>query len=82
MMDANPSVAPYAKLGEVHLRVTAKADTAEHADILIAERAALVREILGNAIYGENDEPLEKAVVNVLKERGKTVRRRKAARAD
>ena len=73
MMDANPSVAPYAKLGEVHLRVTAKADTAEHADILIAERAALVREILGNAIYGENDDPLEKAVVTALKERGQTV---------
>ena len=73
MMDANPSVAPYAKLGEVHLRVTAKADTAAQADVLIAERAALVREILGDAIYAENDDPLEKAVVKVLKERGQTV---------
>lgn len=73
MLDSNPSVAPYAKVGEVHLRVTAKADTAAEADRLIAERAELVRERLGDAIYGENDDPLEKAVVTVLKARGQTV---------
>lgn len=73
MLDANPTVAPYAKVGEVHLRVTARADTAEEADTLIAERAVLVRERLGDAIYGENDDPLEKAVVTLLKARGKTV---------
>ena len=73
MQDANPTVAPYAKVGEVHLRVTAKADTAEAADKLIAERAALVRARLGNAIYAENDDPIEKAVVLALRERGQTV---------
>lgn len=73
MRDSNPTVAPYAKVGEVHLRVTAKADTAEIADRMIAERAALVRERLGDALYGENDDPLEKAVVTALKARGQTV---------
>lgn len=73
MLDANPTVAPYAKVGEVHLRVTAKADTAEEADRLIAERAILVRQRLGEAIYGENDDPIEKAVVDALKARGQTV---------
>ncbi len=73
MLDSNPTVAPYAKVGEVHLRVTARADTVEEADKLIAERAALVRARLGNAIYGENDDPLEKAVVEALKARGQTV---------
>lgn len=73
MQDANPSVAPYAKVGEVHLRVTARADTAEQADVLINQRAALVRERLGVAVYGENEDPLEKAVVHLLKERGQTV---------
>ncbi|HZP84957.1 MAG TPA: CinA family nicotinamide mononucleotide deamidase-related protein, partial [Chthonomonadaceae bacterium] len=73
MRDSNPTVAPYAKVGEVHLRVTAKADTAEEADRMIAERAALVRERLGDAIYGENDDPLEKAVVTALQARGQTV---------
>ncbi len=66
MNDANPTVAPYAKVGEVHLRVTAKANTAAEADVMIAERANLVREILQEAIYGENEEPLEGAVVKLL----------------
>jgi len=73
MQDANPTVAPYAKIGEVHLRVTAKADTAEEADALIAVRAALVRERLGDAIYGINDDPIEKAVVTLLTAKGQTV---------
>jgi len=73
MHDANPTVAPYAKVGEVHLRVTAKADTAEAADAMISERAALVRERLGNAVYGENDAPIEQAVVELLTARGQTV---------
>jgi nicotinamide-nucleotide amidase len=73
MLDSNPTVAPYAKVGEVHLRVTAKADTAEEAERMIAERAALVRERLGEALYGENDDPLEMAVVALLKARSQTV---------
>jgi nicotinamide-nucleotide amidase len=73
MQDANPTVAPYAKVGEVHLRVTAKADTVAQAEAMIAERAALVRTRLGDAIYGENDDPLEKAVVEMLKAHGQTV---------
>ena len=73
MEDSNPSVAPYAKVGEVHLRITAKADTAQQAEALIAERAALVRARLGDAVYGENDAPLEQAVVELLVARGWTV---------
>lgn len=73
MQDANPTVAPYAKVGEVHLRVTAKADTAAEAESLIVERAALVRARLGSSVYGENDAPLEQAVVALLAEQHKTV---------
>lgn len=73
MQDANPTVAPYAKVGEVHLRVTAKADTAAGAERLIAERAQQVRARLGDALYGENDDPLEKAVVELLKRRRQTI---------
>ena len=47
MLDANPSVAPYAKVGEVHLRVTARADTEAEADALIVERAQQVRAAIG-----------------------------------
>ncbi|MDW8209043.1 MAG: competence/damage-inducible protein A [Chloroherpetonaceae bacterium] len=73
MRDSNPTVAPYAKVGEVHLRVTARADTVEEAERMVRERAALVRQRLGDAIYGENDDPLEKAVVELLRQRGRTV---------
>ncbi len=73
MHDANPTVAPYAKVGEVHLRITARADTIEQADSLIGERAALVRARLGDAVYGENDEPIEQAVVNLLVARSRSV---------
>lgn len=73
MLDSNPTVAPYAKVGEVHLRVTAKADTPEQAEKLVAARAALVRERLGDAIYAENETPIEGAVVELLRNRGETV---------
>ena len=73
MNDSNPTVAPYAKVGEVHLRVTAKADTAAAADAMIAERAMLVREILQDAIYGENDDPMESAVVRLLADKNLTL---------
>ena len=73
MQDSNPTVAPYAKLGEVHLRVTANAPTAEEAERLIRERAARVRERLGSAVYGENDDTLEKACVELLTARGRTL---------
>ncbi len=66
MLDANPTVAPYAKVGEVHLRVTARADSEAEADRMIVERAQQVRSRLGNVIYGENDDPIEKAVVTLL----------------
>lgn len=73
MKDANPSVAPYAKTGEVHLRVTAKASSEDEADATIAERVTLLKERLGDAIYGENETTLEEAVVTLLKLRRKTV---------
>jgi nicotinamide-nucleotide amidase len=69
----NPTVAPYAKRAEVHLRVTARAEGAAQADDLIRPIASLVRERLGDAVYGEDEVTLEEAVVGLLRERGKTV---------
>jgi nicotinamide-nucleotide amidase len=73
MLDSNPTVAPYAKVGEVHLRITARADTPEQAAELILDRATLVRARLGTSIYGENDTPIEGAVVELLRQRRETV---------
>ena len=73
MRDANPSVAPYAKTGEVHLRVTSKAPTEAEADALNAGRVAQIRERLGDAVYAEGETTLEEAVVALLRERRRTV---------
>ena len=69
----NPTLAPYAKTGEVELRITAKADTEEEAERLIAPVEEQVRCVLGDLIYGKDEPSLEAAVVKLLKEKGLTL---------
>ena len=69
----NPTLAPYAKTGEVELRITAKADTEEEAERLIAPVEEQVRGVLGDLIYGKDEPSLEAAVVKLLKEKGLTL---------
>ena len=60
-----PTIAPYAKLGEVHLRLTSKgSEQAIAAQLTEGER--LVRERLGELIYGRDDETLERVVGELL----------------
>ncbi len=67
-----PTVAPYAKLGEVHLRLTAKGDPAEvRRQLDRGERA--VRERLGALVYGTDDQTLEQVVGMQLGDRHLTV---------
>lgn len=69
----NPTIAPYAKTGEVHLRVTAiAADEAEAKD-LIKPVVKEIKKRLGNAVYSVKDENLETAVVRLLIKYGLTV---------
>ncbi len=63
----NPTVAPYAKTGEMHLRITARAPSQEEAFALIKPIEEQVRERLGDVIYGVDAETLEAAVVKLLK---------------
>ncbi|MHB1416544.1 MAG: competence/damage-inducible protein A [Chloroflexota bacterium] len=70
---ANPTLATYAKADGIHVRITAKARTNEEALALIAGPEARAREILGDTIYGVDDEPLEGVVAELLRERGLTV---------
>ncbi|MDR3091116.1 MAG: competence/damage-inducible protein A [Clostridiales bacterium] len=69
----NPTVAPYAKLMEVHLRVTGRADTEEAAAALIEPVAAELRAIFGDKIYSERDKSLAETVAGLLVERGLTI---------
>ncbi len=69
----NPTLAPYAKEGEVELRITAQADSEAAADALIAPVEAEVRALLGDKVYGVDVESLEQVVLDGLKEKGLTL---------
>ena len=69
----NPTLAPYAKEGEVELRITAKADTREQAAALIAPVEREVRELLGDLVYGADVTSLEQVVLAALKGKGLTL---------
>jgi nicotinamide-nucleotide amidase len=73
MQDDNPTVAPYAKTGEVHLRVAARADDAETADRMVQERVDEIVLRLGDHVYAFDDEAIEAAVVRLCRERGMTI---------
>ncbi len=74
LMDgANPTVAPYAKEGEMFVRVTAKAHSEEEADKMIAPIVDEIKSRLGNCVYSVDVESLEELVVKELLEKGKTL---------
>lgn len=63
----NPTLAPYAKTGEVHLRVTASAENAKDAKKLTKPMVKELKARFGEAIYTtEEDVTLEKAVEDLL----------------
>lgn len=69
----NPTVAPLAKLGEVHFRITARAETPAEAEQLIAQMECAIRERLGAYIFGVDETTLEQAVVALLREHGQSL---------
>lgn len=66
---ANPTVAPYAKEGEVILRVTARATDEEAARAMCEPVVAEIRQRLGINVYGVDSGSLQKAVVQLLQEK-------------
>jgi competence/damage-inducible protein CinA-like protein len=62
----NPTVGLLAHPGQVDIRVTAKADSVEEADRLIDELVTIVRQRLGDAIYGDDFETLEEVTLAKL----------------
>ncbi len=67
-----PTIASYAKLGEVHLRVTAKGAPSDVA-VQLDWGEAKLRERLGDLIYGADDASLEEVVGRLIVERRATV---------
>ena len=70
----NPTIATYAKTGEVHLRVTTKVASQEEAEKLIKPVVKEIKKRFGNAVYSiKEEETLEMAVVRLLKKYELTV---------
>lgn len=70
MIDAqtNPTIAPYAKTGEVHLRVTARAKDEQEGKKLVKPVIRELKKRFGEMVYTTKEErTLEEAVVKLLK---------------
>lgn len=66
----NPTIAPYAKTGQVHFRITAKASTTKEAKQLVAPIVEELKKRFGENVYTTKEmETLEEKVVSMLKER-------------
>ncbi len=71
---SNPTIAPYAKTGEVHFRVTARALDEAEADKLMEPMLKELSERFGDKIYTTSEEvTLEEAIVDMLKEKNLTL---------
>ena len=66
----NPTVAPYAKTGEVQLRVTARVQNGEDAEALLQPVMEKIKEQVGGYLYGIDVGNLQTAAVHALKTNG------------
>ena len=73
MAAEDPTLAPYAKTGEVHLRISTRAETERVAEAKLEFVADQIRECLGNAVYGEGEETLEAWIIKTLIAQKQTV---------
>ena len=69
----NPSLAPYAKPGEVMLRLTAKGESPQDCQERMAPLFRDVRSRLGDCLYGVDVSSLEEVVITRLRQQGLTL---------
>ena len=69
----NPTIAPYAKTGEVHLRITAMAPDQETGKAMVAPVVDQIRGRLGDHIYTTKDETMEENLIRLLQEKQMTI---------
>jgi nicotinamide-nucleotide amidase len=69
----NPTVGLAAHVGQTDIRITARADSEAEADALIAQAEAVIRERMGEYIYGTGEEPLEDAFLDLVRAKGLTL---------
>lgn len=69
----NPTVGLAAHIGQVDIRITAKAGSVEDSDRMIAATEQQIRERIGQYIYGTDNERIESVLVRLLLEHGATL---------
>ena len=70
---ADPTIAPYAKEGEVMIRLTSRAATEAEAFAKMASTEAEIRRRVGDHLYAEEDVSLDAVIVRLLRKRGMTL---------
>ena len=69
----NPTIAPYAKTGEVTLRITARCQSDAEGEALVVPMLDAIRARLGDVVYSDRGEPLPRVCHNALIARGETL---------
>ena len=69
----NPTVAPYANLGEVKLRITAKSTSKDDAINQIQPIKKELERKFTKYIFGEDNDTLSSVIINLLKERNESI---------
>lgn len=69
----NPTIAPYAKQGEIHLRITANAQSRERAEQMIKPVEEIIRARFGKAVYGADEEDLAAQVLDLISEKRRSL---------
>ncbi len=70
---SNPTVAYLASMGEVKVRLTAKAPSVAAADELLEPLVRVVVDRLGDVVFSVDDESLEEVVLRLLRRQGLTL---------
>jgi len=70
---ANPSIGIYAKPDGIHLRITAKAASIDAAQSMISHHEEKVRSLIGNIVWGYDNDTLEGIIGKSLTEKGLTL---------
>ena len=73
LASTNPTIATYAKADGVHVRTSVKAASAAEAEALLDSLEPRVRQALGRAIYGVNEESIAGVVASALARAGLTI---------
>ncbi len=73
MEQGNPSVAPYASLGDLRLRIAARGKDLKESKEAVLKTERIIRERLKEHIYGENDDTLERVCGDLMAKKGLTL---------